>query len=537
MADSLGQQLLRRLRRHREGLGTLPHTRDDQLPDPPSAQLLRQAAKAAASGRSDDREELALLLLAVDRAGEAGLLAEAERLLLRAEPRLWLALDVATRRSWWHAPRWSAAAVERVAVGEPGLVGLVVASFHPDGYVREAAVARLSEFDEPLAAAPLALRAADWVPQVRDRARVTLERRLIDPSGAMLVAVGPVALALQQRCEGGWLVERIQTMLREGPAALLQAALGARDWRMRRAAYAAALASGRLDLSQLLDAATHDSDLLTRVRCAEAAVTTALAAGTVDAVRCLLASGTAAVRAEVVHALARAGDVGPAIAALSDRNPMVRAVAQAGLRRAGSDPAERYRQLIATAQPEPGVIAGLAETGGPQDVRLVMPWRAHPLPSGRVEAVRALRRLGAANPETVGELLGDPSAAVTRQVAIALRPWAAQLSLERLRGLLAAARPQHVRVAAYRLLRERDTWTRLLIDLELVADQSPALRNRARGDIEAWLAREAATTYSRPHGDAADALAERLQCVETVLGRDQVRLLRFHLGLTPAAST
>jgi hypothetical protein len=458
------------------------------------------------------------------------------QVLRRAEPRLWLALDAVTRRSWWHVPGWWAAAVERVAVGEPGLVGLVVASFHPDGYVREAAVARLGELDEPLTAAPLALRAADWVPQVRDRARLALERGLTDPSGSTLVAAAPVALALRERREGRWLAERIQTMLRQGQTAVLGAVLGARDWRTRRAAYAAALAMGRLDLSQLLDAAEHDSDLPTRVRCAQAAVTAAVAAGTIDAVRRLLASGTAAVRAEVVHALARAGDVAPAIAALGDHNRMVRAVAQAAVRRAGSDPAEWYRQHSSDAPPDPGVIAGLGETGGSQDVGLVMAWLAHPLPRG-AEAVRALRRLGAASPDTVGDLLDDPAVSVTRQATIALRPWVAQLDPQQLRSLLAMAKPQHVRIAAYRLLRERDTWVRLLVDLDLVADASPALRNRARDDLGTWLAREAATAYARPQAEVAAALDDRLRRAEATIGRDRVRLLRSHLGLTPASST
>jgi hypothetical protein len=535
--SSLGRQLLRRLRRHQWGLGTLPDPRSDQLPHPVSAERLRQAAQAAASGRATGREELALLLLAADRVGEAGLLEQAEQVLRRAEPRLWLSLDAVTRRSWWHVPGWWAAAVERLATGEPGLVGLVVASFHPDGYVREAAVARLGELEEPLAAAPLALRAGDWVPQVRDRARLALEHRLAEPQGATLVAVAPVALALQQRREGCWLAERIHSMLRHGPPSVLGAALGAHDWRTRRAAYAAALAMGRLDLSQLVAAAEHDSDLPTRVRCAQAAVAAAVAAGTVDAVRGLLASGTAAVRAEAVHALARAGDVTPAVAALGDRNRMVRAVAQAAVRRASADPAEWYRQRCSDAPPNPGVIAGLGETGGSQDVGLVMAWLAHPLPRGRAEAVRALRRLGVASPEVVGELLGDPAASVTRQATIALRPWAARLDPQRLRGLLAAAKPRHVRLAAYRLLRERDLWTRLLVDLDLVADASPALRNRARDDLGTWLTREAATAYSRPPAAMAAALDDRLRRAEATLGRDRVRLLRFHLGLPPRSFT
>jgi hypothetical protein len=163
-------------------------------------------------------------------------------------------------------------------------------------------------------------------------------------------------------------------------------------------------------------------------------------------------------------------------------------------------------------------------------------WRIR-CPGGRAEAVRALRRLGVASPEVVGELLGDPAASVTRQATIALRPWAARLDPQRLRGLLAAAKPRHVRLAAYRLLRERDLWTRLLVDLDLVADACAALRNRARNDLGTWLTREAATAYSRPPAAMAAALDDRLRRAEATLGRDRVRLLRFHLGLPPRSFT
>jgi len=78
-----------------------------------------------------------------------------------------------------------------------------------------------------------------------------------------------------------------------------------------------------------------------------------------------------------------------------------------------------------------------------------------------------------ATPDTIGALLEDPSAAVTRQVVAALRPFAAGLGVHRLRTLLGAAQPPHIRLAAYRLLREHDVWTRLRTDLELIDDTHP----------------------------------------------------------------
>ena len=152
----------------------------------------------------------------------------------------------------------------------------------------------------------------------------------------------------------------------------------------------------------------------------------------------------------------------------------MRAVAQAAVRRAGGDPADSYRQHLRTAPvPDSGAIAGLGETGTRQDASLIRPSLAHPLPRGRAEAVRALRRLEAATPGTIGALLEDPSAAVTRQVVAALRLLAAGLDIDHLRTLLGAAQPTHVRIAAYRLLREHDVWTRLRTDLELINDTHP----------------------------------------------------------------
>jgi hypothetical protein len=243
------------------------------------------------------------------------------------------------------------------------------------------------------------------------------------------------------------------------------------------------------------DGEDRDRSLLSGSR---ASVETLARAGTrATSRRCGSSSGTAMVRAEAVQALTGAGDIAPAVEALSDRNPMVRAVAQVALRRAGSDPAAYYRRLVTRVPPKPGTIAGLGETGTPDDASLIRPWLDHPLPRCRAETIRALRRLGAADKDTISRMLTDPSGRVTRQVATTLRPWADRLDVRWLRQLLAETNPRHVRMAAYRLLRDRDAWTRLLVDLELLRDPSPSMRNRARSDVTAWVTREAPTHSTR----------------------------------------
>jgi hypothetical protein len=129
------------------------------------------------------------------------------------------------------------------------------------------------------------------------------------------------------------------------------------------------------------------------------------------------------------------------------------------------------------------------------------------------------------------DMLDDPSAAVTRQVATTLGPRASEIDGARLTELVAPGRIPHVRTAAYRLLRAQGVWTRLVTDLELYDDEEEKLRGRARGDLVDWLDREAATTYSMPAGATLARLDELLRRTAQSLGPKRERLLRFHLGL------
>jgi hypothetical protein len=267
MARTLGQQLLIRLARRTKPAATPA----DGLPLTPTIAELEQAVTAARGGRAADCGQLALLLLASDADPGAGdVLRAAETLLGDADPVLWRNLDRATRRSWWNAPVWAQSAKERVASGQAGLLSVVVASFHPSGLVREAAAARLGELQGPLAVQALALRASDWVPQVRDRARVALQPHLATADG--LLAMGPLAVMLAGRVHGRWLTERAGTALAaldENDLARLRAVP---DWRLRRAAYRVSLAGQRLDVAELVRAAERDSDLVVRTSCAETAI-------------------------------------------------------------------------------------------------------------------------------------------------------------------------------------------------------------------------------------------------------------------------
>jgi hypothetical protein len=359
---------------------------------------------------------------------------------------------------------------------------------------------------------------------------VAIERRLAADHGSLVVAA-PLGLAMKERRLGTWLADRIEHGLRGADEATLRAAVKAQDWRTRRLAYQVAIDRSVLSLSELLRAALHDADLPTRSRATEAAVAIARRQGAVDELKQLLASNTAHARAAAVSALARAGDLEPALAALTDRSPMVRWLAQSATRHAGNDPAQRYRILATYEPPLPAALVGLGETGTSSDVPLLTPGLHHALARVRAAALRALRILGGAIPENTAHLLEDTSATVTRQAALALGARAKELDRDFLEALVEPDRPRHVRLAGFRLLRQRDVWTRLATDLRFVGEPDSAIAMRARSDLDLWLRREAATTYARPVGRDAERLSRLLEEAEPLLTPDRAKLLRFHLGL------
>ncbi|WP_436532195.1 hypothetical protein [Actinoplanes sp. HUAS TT8] len=407
------------------------------------------------------------------------------------------------------APRWPA--LDQALRYSPGRVWdisdtlrLVVQACHRDGRVREAAVVRLAGRSEAAVVAVLALRAGDWVPEVRRAARSVIAGREALPFVAL-------AFVLGGRREGAWLVSHVEASMRDMP---LDELMRAPDRRVRRAACRTAIAAGRWDQERLVEAAVRDPDLVIRTMCARAAV----AGADVAQLRAMAAGRTALVRAEAVRALVARGEV--VEAALSDRSSRVREIVQT------ADSAVYYRRLMELVPAEPSIIAGLGETGGPEDAELLIRGLAHPWARGRAEAVRALRRVGVTRAELLVPLLRDESAAVTREAVRSLRR--EFVDPEVLGSLLGQGNPAHVRFAGFGLLTGGDVWERLATDLRVIDDPDRRLRAAARSDLAAWLRSEAATSYGRP-GAGFDQLIERAR---PALGDDRVRLLRFHAGLT-----
>jgi hypothetical protein len=448
---------------------------------------------------------------------------DAARVLLAgADPARWSDLDHAIRRHWWSTPL--PMSIVDVSVTR-GPAELVVAACHNNGFVRAAAVDRISHEPLDVYAPVLALRVSDWVPEIRERAKVICRSWLTSTPVQALLALAPMAFALERRQYGGWLADLLRTALRTGGLELLAAALSAPDWRIRRVAYLTALVANRLDLDQIVHGALKDADLPIRLACAEAAFQHARANGDHDVLRRLATSRTAGIRADAIHRLAESGDLEPALAGLLDRSTVVRTLSQVVARRAGADPTPLYRDGLAES---PVAIAGLGETGTAADRELLWPFVSHPEDRYRAEAVRALRRLGAQPSDVFFGLLTDPASSVVREVVRLLRPYAGTLDENLVRDLLAPDHERHVRIAGYRLMHDRGAWSRVEADLTLLIDADAELAKLGGDDLKSWLISGAATTYARPTGERRDRLLNLVGRVEWA--PDSLKLVRFHIG-------
>ena len=483
-----------------------------------------------------DAESAGRLLMAIPVTTSGAVLLEVETVLMTADPRFWIALEEARGWLYWDKPYES---FHQLASTDTVPAACVKALF-PDGRVREQAVRLLAKSGSLAALPVLGLRAADWVPQVRQAAREAISDRLAgDVDGAALTAVAPMALLLAQRRQGRWLAEEVTRRLADASSVhVVTRLLDSPDLRLRRAAYQVLTDAGMLELERAVHAALHDRDIVIRSRCAELAKRMATDATDVTdssstaLIQQLLASRTPVVRAEALLALNRLGQLDTIKAALPDRSSMVRGTARFCLRPHGIDVVAIYRQQVSgdADAVTAGAVAGLAEVGTAADTDIITPLLNHPRVKVRVETIRALQSLA---PEIDTEQMlalieENPSPAITRQAVVAVLARGAGLDPDRLLVLLEPARPVPVRLAARRLLASRDMAWRLAVDVMLLADADDTIAERARADLEAAMQQQ---LYTKPTAQAAELLTTHLADADRLLAPATARLLRFILGM------
>ncbi|MFD9519207.1 hypothetical protein [Streptomyces sp. NPDC059979] len=469
-------------------------------------------------------------------------------------PEVWLAFDQHVRHAVTYGPPPLAAPVE-------------LRLCHARGWTREGAL------DAPQAPPELvAIRTADTVAPVRDRARAALERALSARPEDTLLALTPLALRLGRREHGGWILDRFEGALRgraaahatwwhlrrpraagPGAAGVLSALLAGPDPQTRRFVTRLALTGpGPVDAPECARRAAAELDPVTAGLWSDAALA-ALAAppapaapgadgpggGQADAVTdavthavtdALTGSRLPAVRAAGVTALRRAGRAAEGTRHLADSSGLVRACARWLVGQDGGDPREQYRWLIADpAGPSPYAVTGLAECGSREDTALLRELLAHPVGRVRAAALAGLRRRDAAVEDSVLlALLDDPAASVAREAALILLPAAARLDPAYLAGRVALRGPLHTRRAAFRLLRAQGGIHALRASVALIDDWDPKTRTTARATVRGW---DWPLTRFTRQADTAE-LAALLKRSAKLFDDHELALRRARLGLT-----
>lgn len=497
---------------------------------------LAAAVADADRGRSLSATANALAQLALDRAEPDQVL----RVLSAIHPRTWLRLDIELRRvrqsfypgdSFFPGYRWKW--ITNAARVRSDAVALLLAASSGDGRQRQRSVnTPLMRSDQRLL--PLLLiRTADWVEPVRVDAMRALPTALDTADADALIRATGVALAMRDWRRGEHAVAAVTEALRTRSDGTLDAARMSDDLHARRLAYRLWVESDHADSAEVVAAALTERDNICQSLCGDAVVRAAVRRRQRDTLEHLLGARFTRVRVEALAGLAQIGHPEAGETFLSDRSAVLRATAQWAMRRAGRDPAERYREMLLSVDDSQlrGVVAGLGECGTVDDAELVYGFLRHDRPRVRAEAVRAVRRLGGTL-SRIADGLTDPAPVVVRAALAALRGQPDLPPTDRLWELLCADQPTHVRRAAFSLLVARDTWIRIEADLWGVVDFDETLRARARSDLTRWLDRDAPTAYQTPPRSTLDRLGPLIDAAELNIDVPKARLLRWHLGLS-----
>lgn len=303
---------------------------------------------------------------------------------------------------------------------------VALASMHPNGHLREAAVWLLASRTDGGELPFLLVRVNDWVPQVRKTALAALRARLSPAYAESFVrCLGVVAsLGTGRRAPHEALVADIESLCASASQAVSEA-LGSPSPAVRRAAARVAVQSRD---PALLERAAMARDPLVATLGARAIA----AAFTGDALREILPRlrrGASALRWIALAAVCDKllSEAEPHLReALLDPSPSVRELGRYRWQKVGLasiDFAAFYRDVVPRARGRALATAlhGLAETGSAVDAPLFEPHLRHPSADVRAAAVHGIGRRGAG--QYADALLGamsDPSPDVARTA----RRWA-----------------------------------------------------------------------------------------------------------------
>lgn len=506
----------------------------------PSASLLAEIVEAG-------ELEAALGLLSVALSGSEAVrphvLDVADKMVREAsgEALVWLDQRARSLSEWRREWYWSTAVTVPRVLSLPtspaSAAGL--ASLHQSGFVRAAAVARLSASEDPLAVAFLLIRANDWVAQVREAAVAGIEAHLSKRGASGLVPYLPLVDRLSElgRNQLKPLAERILGALAAPETApALAAGCTSPNRRVRRRCVEIALTARTFDLRPLVQAGLDDPDSVIRTLIAKGAAKALSWAELEPLVEPMLVSTTPAARYSALDILwthRREGARELVERSLTDPHSHVRGTARWLLKgEPGFDAAAAQRAALSRASNAElvGALEGLGEVGDAGDAAGAVPFLGHPRARVRVAAIHLLGAVGGAeHREALIGALSDPSAKVSRAARVVLLR-AGAIDPDRITWAALRSSQPHERKGAVELARAHDHWLAGVLLLRIATRATDAaVVARASEALQSWENR-----YNRVFSAPSEALVAEFEALVSGESAIEPALLARLRALVPA---
>ncbi len=444
--------------------------------------------------------------------------------------REWIAFGYQDHHGWG---RLRPSVVSRFAKSRSAISLLGLASFHGNGYVREAAVAELASWRTGRELTFLLIRLNDWVSQVREAAETAVRSR-VEPSYAVHLLAN-ISLIVHLRVCGRVdrrLADDVCNLLKRAECReVLQSGMASNDKVIRRTSFQLAAESDPSARASLVRALMTDTDGAARLWAVRHFLPSATPEELAGVIEPMLHDRFMPVRREALCALASKQPDLAAEAlrrALLDSHVSMREAARYFLKVAGAPDARSfYIEAVERGKvaEQYAAICGLGETGGAADVPRVLHRLASPVTKIRRAAVYAMGKLDAEGCITrLVEFVGDAQPSVSRAAQRALLPKAGSIPLERLESLFNDV-AFHVRRNALTLILHAGKWSKLPTMLTACADADAKIAGSASTALREWL-----SNYNRSYVEPTRADFERIQSalakVECTLPHGAARELR-----------
>ncbi|HEU4770005.1 MAG TPA: HEAT repeat domain-containing protein [Pyrinomonadaceae bacterium] len=405
-----------------------------------------------------------------------------------------------------------------------------VASIHHSGYVREAALRKLSPIRSGAELPFLILRLNDWVSNVRNVAYHAIQARLTPEYCRHFIANLPVISRLERagRVDHTPIIHAINQLLQsdECRSALL-GSLKSEDRHIRRAGF-------RL----VLDVVHPGPEVLKLALADEDTVIRQLAAKTISSrpemfglfLGSMKHDRFMPVRREALRiaVATNSPDVVEQLqSGLLDSHASIREECRWHLQKIqATDFAAFYRQHL-EGRDLYSAISGLGETGRADDSLLIAPHATHHTSKIRRAAIKALAAL---NPKAHLDLfmtaLADEVPNVSRHALKALSRKTSLLSVAQVWDLFSSSSRVHVKRNALSLIQKFGKWESISYLLRALREPDPDLVTQTQRAIQHWLA-TFNRSFSQPTSEQVSSLKDALEKCGGLIGDETREQLRF----------